>query len=118
MSLYRITSLHSLAIAIRDLESLLVLNKPPLKRPSNPSLTKKNSGKNKEKEKEKDPYNRDQYWSYVSDPKDSFLKLYGFCFALAKPPCVTLFFVEFITDYAPLVPADKRGISIWKWVYS
>jgi DCN1-like protein 4/5 len=80
----QISSLHSLAIAIRDLESLLVLNKPPLKRPSNPSLTKKNAGKNKEKEK--DPYNRDQYWSYVSDPKDSFLKLYGFCFALAKPP--------------------------------
>jgi len=80
----QISSLHSLAIAIRDIESLLILNKAPLKRPSSSSPTKKNTGKNKEKEK--DPYIRDQYWSYVSDKKGSFLKLYGFCFALAKPP--------------------------------
>jgi DCN1-like protein 4/5 len=79
----RISSLYSLAIAIRDIESLLLLDKPPLKRPSNPSPGKKTAGK--VKEKERDPYNRDQYWGYAADKKSAFIKLYGFCFALAKP---------------------------------
>jgi DCN1-like protein 4/5 len=82
---HRISSLHALALAIRDLESLLLLDKAPLNRlPSNPSLGKKGAGKVKEKEKE--PYNRDQYWDYAADKKAVFLKLYGFCFALAKQP--------------------------------
>jgi len=80
----RISSLYSLAIAIRDIESLLLLDKAPLKRPSNSTPTKKNAGKIKEKEK--DPYNRDQYWDYAANKKSAFLKLYGFCFALAKSP--------------------------------
>jgi DCN1-like protein 4/5 len=80
----RISSLYSLSLAIRDIESLLLLDKPPLKRPANPLPSKKNSGKIKEKEK--DPYNRDQYWNYAADKKAALLKLYGFCFALAKPP--------------------------------
>jgi len=81
----QISSLYALAIAIRDLESLLLLDKPPLNRPpSYPSIGKKSSGKIKEKEKE--PYNRDQYWVYAGDKKAAFLKLYGFCFALAKQP--------------------------------
>jgi len=79
----QISSLHSLAIAIRDIEALLLLDKSPLAR-SGTSSTKKNIGKSKEKEK--DPYNRDQYWDYAADKKNAFLKLYGFCFTLAKPP--------------------------------
>jgi len=79
----QISTLYSLAIAIRDIEALLLLDKPPLAR-SGTSSTKKNIGKSKEKEK--DPYNRDQYWEYAADKKNAFLKLYGFCFALAKPP--------------------------------
>jgi DCN1-like protein 4/5 len=80
----RISSLYSLSLAIHDVESLLLLNKPPLKRPSNPSSSKRSAGKIKEKER--DPYNRDQYWDYAADKKSAFLKLYGFCFTLAKPP--------------------------------
>jgi hypothetical protein len=82
-AILRISTLYSLAIAIRDIEALLLLDKPPLAR-SGTSSTKKNIGKSKEKEK--DPYNRDQYWEYAADKKNAFLKLYGFCFALAKPP--------------------------------
>lgn len=80
----QISSLHSLSIAIRDIESLLLLNKTPITRSSNASPTKKSTGKIKEKEK--DPYKRDKYWDYAADKKGAFLQLYGFCFALAKPP--------------------------------
>jgi DCN1-like protein 4/5 len=82
---HRISSLYALALATRDLESVLLLDKEPLnRRPSNPSLGKKGAGKVKEKEKE--PYNRDQYWNYAADAKAAFLGFYGFCFALAKQP--------------------------------
>jgi len=80
----QISSINSLTIAIRDIESLLLLNKAPIKRPSNLSVTKRTTGKIKEKEK--DPYNREQYWAYAADKKGAFLKLYGFCFVLAKSP--------------------------------
>lgn len=76
----RISSLYSLGIAIRDVEALLLMDKPPIKRPTtNASTAKKTSAK-----PEKESYNRDLYWSYVADKKTAFLKLYGFCFALAK----------------------------------
>ena len=82
--MHRVSSLYSLSTAIRDIESLLLLNKPPIKRSSTSSPTKKSAGKTKEKEK--DPYNRDKYWEYAVDKKGAFLQLYGFCFALAKQP--------------------------------
>lgn len=86
---HRISSLYSLVLAIQDLESLLVLDNAPLDYPTpNPSVGSKGAGKIKEKEKE--PYNRDQYWSCVADKKAAFLKLYWFCFALAKPPYASL----------------------------
>ncbi|KZP32551.1 DUF298-domain-containing protein [Athelia psychrophila] len=72
----QISSLHAFGAAIRDVEALLLLDKPPIKRP-----LPKTGGK-----LEKEPYNRDQYWTYAADKKGAFLKLYGFCFALAKPP--------------------------------
>lgn len=69
----RISSLYALSTAVRDLESMLILNKPPIDRSQS---TKKGT---------KESYNRDQYWSYAADKKNAFLKLYLFCFALAKP---------------------------------
>ncbi|KAF7970662.1 hypothetical protein HWV62_44985 [Athelia sp. TMB] len=72
----QISSLYAFGTAIRDVEALLLLDKPPIKRP-----TSKAGGKS-----EKEPYNRDQYWSYAADKKVAFLKLYTFCFVLAKPP--------------------------------
>jgi len=84
-STLQISSLYSLALAVRDIEALLLLDKAPLKRPPNPPpSSKKSTGKIKEKERE--PYNRDRYWEYAADKKATFLKLYGFCFTLAKPP--------------------------------
>lgn len=84
---HRISSLYALALATRDLESIILLDKKPLNSPpSNLSVGKKSTGKIKEKETEKDPYNRDQYWNYAADTKAAFLGFYGFCFALAKQP--------------------------------
>jgi len=103
----QISSLNSLAIAIREIESLL-LNKPPLQRPSSISTTKKSTGK--VKEKEKDPYNRDQYWSYAADKKGSFLKLYVFCFALAKQPQARNIEMETATAFWSVLLAPQYPI--------
>ena len=73
---FRISSLYALSTAVRDLETMLILGKPPIDRFQS---TKKGM---------KEPYNRDQYWSYAADKKSAFLKLYLFCFALAKPELV------------------------------
>jgi len=66
----KISSLPQLALAVSDLESLLVAANP-----SNGGTTKKKP----------DPYNKTKYNGYAADPKAAFLKLYLFCFALAKP---------------------------------
>lgn len=79
----RISSLSQLAIALVDLENLLVLGKPQLKRPQSSgmgaaSVKKKRTGDN-------EPYDRTAYWEYAADKKAAFQQLYVFCFVLAKP---------------------------------
>jgi DCN1-like protein 4/5 len=64
----RISSLDTLAMAIRDLEDLLISNKLPPK-----------------KSARKDPYDKATFWTYCEDKKVGFQKFYMFCFALAKP---------------------------------
>lgn len=70
--LLRISSLAQLALAVTDLESVLIRGQAPLK-----------SGK-------KDPYDRTAYWQYAENPKAAFQKLYMYCFSLAKQPYVAL----------------------------
>ena len=66
----RICTLQQLALAIQELENLLIMQGEPVKRPK--------SGP--------EPYNRTRYWGYAEDKQNAFLKLYLYCFALAKPP--------------------------------
>ncbi|KAL4253969.1 Defective in cullin neddylation protein [Abortiporus biennis] len=77
----RISSVSSLAVALHDLEDLLLLDKPALKPP-----TTTTSGTKKSTSSSAEPYNRSRYFKYASDKKKSFGELYTFCFMLAKPP--------------------------------
>ena len=76
-SWHRISALPQLSLAVKDLENLLILGGQPLKRSTSSSPTKKKG--------EIEPYDRTTYWTYAADRKAGFLKLYVFCFALAKP---------------------------------
>jgi len=77
-TLLQISSLIQLAIAVTDLESLLILDEEPLKPPPATPTKKKRTSMDNE------PYNKTLYRAYVSNKKDAFSKFYLFCFALAK----------------------------------
>lgn len=72
-----------MSVALRDLEDLLLLNKPPLKIQAMAPVQAK---KKPVTSVSADPYNRARYHKYASDPQKAFSELYAFCFALAKPP--------------------------------
>ena len=95
----RISSLYALSTAARDLETMLILNKPPIDRSQSA------------KKGMKELYNRDQYWSYAADKKNAFLKLYLFCFALAKPELVPFHSLQSLLTYRH-VHRQARNIDI------
>ena len=95
----RISSLYALSTAARDLETMLILNKPPIDRSQSA------------KKGMKELYNRDQYWSYAADKKNAFLKLYLFCFALAKPELVLFHSLRSLLTYRH-VHRQARNIDI------
>ncbi|TFK34818.1 Cullin binding-domain-containing protein [Crucibulum laeve] len=69
MDSLKISSLPQLALAITDLDSLLIRGQIPAKKTA---------------KKDQEPYDRSSYWTYVENTKAAFQKLYLFCFALAK----------------------------------
>ncbi|RPD59194.1 DUF298-domain-containing protein [Lentinus tigrinus ALCF2SS1-7] len=77
----RASNLHTLALALHDLEDLLLLDKPPVQ-PSGSVPKKKGATTSGAAE----PYNRNKYYEYAADKNKAFRLLYNFCFALAKPP--------------------------------
>ncbi|KAL1744200.1 Cullin binding-domain-containing protein, partial [Schizophyllum fasciatum] len=64
-------TLPQLAIALKDLEALLVQGQTSKETPAN--------GKH-------EPYNKAVYYSYAADRQKSFRSLYNFCYTLIKPP--------------------------------
>jgi DCN1-like protein 4/5 len=76
----QISSLPQLAIAVTELENLLILDAEPVKSRSMTPMKKKISPATDAIE----PYDRTLYRTYVSDRKNTFSKLYTFCFGLAK----------------------------------
>ncbi|KAG5728352.1 DCN1-like protein 5 [Termitomyces sp. T112] len=64
----KISNLPTLSMAVRDLEDLLILDKPM-----------------PQKKSKKDVYDKAAYWKYSQDRKASFNQLYMFCFTLVKP---------------------------------
>ncbi|KAI0781378.1 Cullin binding-domain-containing protein [Trametes elegans] len=80
----RISSLSALSLAIRDLEDLLLLDKPPIQPPSGAGVpAKKRAAAQYDST---DPYNRQKYYQYAAKKDKAYTELYSFCFGLAKPP--------------------------------
>lgn len=105
---HRISCLPALATALRDLEDLLITDKPPLTPPTN-TAAKKNATP--------EPYNRARYYAYAANKTETFKDLYKFCFALAKPPYVTRrHHVRVTADI--ITRTEGRGILIWRCVIS
>lgn len=71
MASLKICHPSQISIMLNELEDLLILRKPPIKRP--PTATS-------------NPYERTSYWLYAADTDAAFQKLYSYCFTLAKPP--------------------------------
>ena len=80
-----VSNLQTLSLVLRDLEDLLLLDKPPIQA-STPSVASKKKGNTVADVSP--PYNRDKYYQYATDRNKAFGELYAFCFALAKPPYV------------------------------
>ncbi|KAA1471364.1 DUF298-domain-containing protein [Dentipellis sp. KUC8613] len=79
----QISSLGPLSLCLHELHDLLILDQPPLARPS--SIAPSASKKKKVADIPPEPYNRARYRRYSSDPKKAFSSMYAFCFQLAKP---------------------------------
>ncbi|KAI0373272.1 DUF298-domain-containing protein [Pilatotrama ljubarskyi] len=79
----RVSNLQALSLAIRDLEDLLLLDKPPIQPSSGAGALVKKKGIQQSDTTE--PYNRRRYYQYAADKEKAFSDLYAFCFNLAKP---------------------------------
>ncbi|KAI0329867.1 DUF298-domain-containing protein [Cubamyces sp. BRFM 1775] len=80
----RASTLQALSLAIRDLEDLLLLDKPPIQPPpgTEPPVKKRSA----QSAGRVEPYSRQKYYLYAANREKAFLELYAFCFSLAKPP--------------------------------
>ncbi|OJT12240.1 DCN1-like protein 5 [Trametes pubescens] len=75
----------TLSLAIRDLEDLLLLDKPPIQPPPSASMSAKKKGTAASVPGPTEPYNRQRYYQYAASKDKAFSELYTFCFNLAKP---------------------------------
>lgn len=82
----RASNLQVLSLVLRNIEDLLLLDKPPIAAAGMGSIRKRGSAVPVADPSE--PYNRYKYYQYAADTKKAYAELYAFCFALAKPPYV------------------------------
>jgi len=76
----RISSLPVLAMALKELDDLVVHDKEPITPVSSLSSVKKRDAIDFQ-----ELYNRTRYWQYASNRNATFAELYQFCFTLSKP---------------------------------
>ena len=81
------SNIQILSLILREIEDLLLLDKPPIQPSGTGSLKKRGNVVSTPNTSE--PYNRQKYNQYAADRTKGFTELYAFCFALAKPPYVT-----------------------------
>ncbi|KAH0830318.1 Cullin binding-domain-containing protein [Lanmaoa asiatica] len=79
----RISSLPVLAMALKELDDMVVHDKEPITPVSSLSSIKKRDANDFQ-----EPYNRARYWQYALNRNATFAELYQFCFTLSKPPSV------------------------------
>ncbi|EIW60775.1 DUF298-domain-containing protein [Trametes versicolor FP-101664 SS1] len=82
----RVSNLLTLSLAVRDLEDLLLLDKPPIQPPSSASVSAKKKSTAVSVPNPTEPYNKQRYYQYAASKDKAFSELYTFCFTLAKPP--------------------------------
>ncbi|KAI0831711.1 Cullin binding-domain-containing protein [Trametes gibbosa] len=80
----RVSNLQALSLVVRDLEDLLLRDRPPLQPPSSATAPPKKKGITTPGPS--DPYDRRNYYAYAASTDKAFSDLYTFCFNLAKPP--------------------------------
>ncbi|KAF8556944.1 DUF298-domain-containing protein [Imleria badia] len=77
----RISSLSVLAMALKELDDLVIHGKEPITPVSSLSSVKKRDAVDFQ-----EPYNRTRYSQYALNRNAAFTELYQFCFTLSKPP--------------------------------
>ncbi len=80
------SNLQALSLVLRNIEDLLLLDKPPIAPSGTGSVRKR--GPAVPATDASEPYNRQRYYQYAADTKKAYAELYTFCFALAKPSYV------------------------------
>lgn len=80
MGKLRISSLHTLALALHHLEDLIVYNKQPINEP--PTVAMPGSSHTSRHM----PYDTSQYLVYAQDSMRAFSELYQFCFDVSREP--------------------------------
>jgi DCN1-like protein 4/5 len=76
----RIPSLPVLAMALKELDDLVINDKEPIT-----SVFSLSSVKKRDAIDFQELYNRTHYWQYASNRNATFAELYQFCFTLSKP---------------------------------
>ncbi|OCB89685.1 DUF298-domain-containing protein [Sanghuangporus baumii] len=104
----QITSLESLAIALVDLEDLIVLRKPPPAKPVSQSISK--GIKSKFAPPAIDKYKKDRYWDYSANVGSAFSHFYNFCFALVKKESSRNIDMEYATAFWSVILAPRYPI--------
>ncbi|KAI9056943.1 DUF298-domain-containing protein [Trametes sanguinea] len=104
----RVSNLEGLSLAIRELEDLLLLDKPPIQASSVP-VTPTNK-KGAQPTVPAGPYNRQKYYQYAADKAKAFSELYAFCFNLAKPPTGRNIDIETASAFWSVLVAPKYPI--------
>ncbi|KAI1784046.1 Cullin binding-domain-containing protein [Ganoderma leucocontextum] len=79
----RVSNLQVLSLVLRNIEDILLLDKPPIVPSGTGSIRKRGAAVSTSDTSE--PYNRHKYLQYAADTKKAYAELYAFCFALAKP---------------------------------
>lgn len=98
----RISTLPVLAMALKELDDLVIHDKEPMTPVSSLSSAKKRDAVDFQ-----EPYNRAHYSQYALNRNAAFTELYQFSFTLSKPPWVPRTFL--VTRTEPVFP-DKAGI--------
>ncbi|KAH9948111.1 DUF298-domain-containing protein [Amylocystis lapponica] len=95
--------LANLPLALRELEDLVILDKPPVKTGATPT-------KKKASTLTSEPYNRTRYIKYSGDVEKAFSELYAYCFMLAKPPQARNIDIETATAFWSVLVVPRHSI--------
>ncbi|PIL30541.1 hypothetical protein GSI_07241 [Ganoderma sinense ZZ0214-1] len=104
----RVSNLQVLSLVLRNIEDLLLSDKPPI--PSSVAGSIRKRGSAVPAADPSEPYNRYKYYQYAADTKKAYAELYAFCFALAKPPTARNIDMDTASAFWSVLVAPKYPI--------